>query len=118
MRHTNQLGFSLLESLIALALMSGLCVSLMKLQMHLLCHIRCIRYQQLGAIAQRSLAEKLRSCLGNTACQQLEIERWGNALPSVLTGVESHSVQQTDAFITTLHWSDTKDSITLQFRYE
>lgn len=117
MYNTHQLGFSLLESLMALALVSGFCVSVMQWQLRLVQHTKRVYYEQLAMRTQHSLAERLRSCLGNVECQQHEMRAWQSTSLFSSAHLHCHIMKNANACTSTLRSPALKVGITFQFQY-
>jgi prepilin-type N-terminal cleavage/methylation domain-containing protein len=111
-------GFSLMEALVALALVSILCIGLMRFQLRLLKQYQYIHYQQSVISAQRSLAERVRSCRGQPECQQLEIQQWGKNVVTALPYIKSEIVQHTHAITSRLYSDTFREPIILYFDHE
>lgn len=92
-QYHRQLGSSLIESLVALAITSTFSLVVIKLQVNLLRHTNYVYQQELAVQTQISLAESLKSCLGNRTCQQFEIARWSK---TQLVGESELEQQQAD----------------------
>lgn len=75
-------GFSLLEVLVAMSLLSMSGIIVMQAQRFALAQARVSERSNQAAIAQASLAERLKSCFGDLSCQHREIQRWQEEMAS------------------------------------
>jgi prepilin-type N-terminal cleavage/methylation domain-containing protein len=108
-------GFSLLESLLALALLSAVCIFLIQSQLHILRHIQLIRTQQRAYLFQASLAEQLRSCANYSGCKQRCIEQWQQRIRSDLPNTILQIDKKLDHYHICLVTQSGKSKISLQF---
>lgn len=74
--HLGYAGFSLVEVLVALALLGLLLGILMKFQLRLLHHLQTVDNQIIMTLSQTSLAEELHACKHQLHCQQYALDQW------------------------------------------
>lgn len=117
MPNQKSLGFSLLETLIALSLFSISSVLILQQQRQTLHHFQYIRYKQLATQAQQSIAERLKSCLGHTPCQQHEIHKWQLYYATHAPSLKIHYLRQENMMEIIIAWKGYKQRLVIPCDY-
>lgn len=112
-------GFSLLEVLIALSLLSFSLIAVMQAQRVAYQKMRKVEISNQVVVAQLSLAERLRSCSGSQDCQNLETDRWYRQMKIEFPQLKTHVTRNGTSYESSLVMdADKKEKTTwtLQFR--
>lgn len=90
----------------------------MQLQLRLLVHSQNLAYQQLSSRAQVSFAESIKSCQGNRACEQSEIDRFKRIVGTFSPYAEPKLKREHNMLLTQIAPTNSNEAISLAFFYE
>lgn len=114
-KHLGYVGFSLVEVLVALALLGLLLGILMKFQLRLLHHLHTVDNQIIMTLSQTSLAEELHACKHQPHCQQYAVEQWKNMAEKIKLPLTVNITQAQGNYRSHLTNTATNQTISLIF---
>ncbi len=108
-------GFSLLEALIALTLLSTVSIVLIRFQMRMIGHVNNQATVYAISSLQSSFAESMQGCQKNFRCQSYELQKWQRIFKEKFPFAIHHVYQDSNTFLSVVILSRSTQKIELKF---